>query len=161
MNDLATAYTQPFDRRYDRGNCTGIDRRQILNLSGVYQTPEFSNHLLRLLGSLRVSAIVSAQSGPWMTITSGTDNALNGTATGQRPNQVLANPYAAVQSATQWLNPAAFAPAATGTYGALGTNNVLGPGMLQIDMNLSRQFTIKGKNKSWNFEWNYSMFRTV
>ena len=90
---------------------------------------------------------MGAQSGPWMTITSGTDNALNGTATGQRPNQVLANPYAAVQSATQWLNPAAFSPAAPGTYGALGTNNVLGPGMLQIDMNLSRQFTIKEKQK--------------
>jgi hypothetical protein len=148
VNDLATAYTEPFNRRYDRGNCTGIDRRQILNISGVYQTPRFSSRMMRIVASdWRVAAIIGAQSGPWMTITSGTDNALNGTATGQRPNQILANPYAAVQSATQWLNPAAFAPAATGTYGALGTNNVLGPGMLQIDMNLSRQFTIKEKQR--------------
>ena len=87
-----------------------------MNISGVYQTPQFAGRALRLLASgWRLSTIVTLQSGQWMTATSGTDNALNGTPTGQRPNQVLSNPYPATQNAARWLNPAAFAPAAIGT----------------------------------------------
>jgi hypothetical protein len=148
VNDLGTAYTQPNNRRYDRGNCSGIDRRHIVNISGVYQTPQFAGRALRIAASgWRISTIVTMQSGQWMTVTSGTDNALNGVATGQRPNQVLSDPYAAHQSATQWLNPAAFVPAATGTYGFVGISNLLGPGELQIDASIARTFAIREKQK--------------
>ena len=51
------------------------------------------------------------------------DQALSGT-TGQRPNQVLADPYATNKNVSRWLNPAAFAMPALGTYGNTGSQNV-------------------------------------
>ena len=78
------------------------------------------------------------------TVTTGTDDALTGL-TGQRPNQILAAPYAPNQSVDHWLLPAtvAFARPAVGTYGNLGFNNLKGPGVFQFDMALSRTFVLK------------------
>jgi hypothetical protein len=41
-----------------------------------------------------------------------------------------------------WLNPAAFAAPAAGTYGNVALQSVRGPGMFQLDMALSRTFPI-------------------
>jgi hypothetical protein len=131
-------------RRASRGNCE-LDRRHNFNMSTVYETPQFSNGTLRALGTgWQVSGIVRILSGPYVTVSSGLDNALSGTAD-QRPNQVLDSPYAANKSIQQWLNPAAFAQPALGTYGSLGSRNILGPGSIQIDMGLTRTFRIREK----------------
>ena len=131
-------------RRANRGNCE-LDRRHNFNMSTVYETPQFSNGTLRALGTgWQVSGIVRILSGPYLTLASGLDNALSGTSD-QRPNQVLASPYAPNKSINLWLNPAAFTQPALGTYGTLGTRNVLGPGSIQIDMGLTRTFRIGEK----------------
>jgi hypothetical protein len=129
-------------RLLDRGNCE-LDRRQNFNLSTVYQTPQFSNRTVRALGTgWQVSGIVRLLSGPWLTVSSGLDNAL--TATGdQTPNQVLPSPYAANKSINGWLNPAAFVQPATGTYGNMGRQNILGPGNIGVDMGVTRTFQIR------------------
>ena len=46
-------WTNPDNRRFDRGNCTtaGTDRRHVFNLSGVAETPSFSNATVRALAS--------------------------------------------------------------------------------------------------------------
>ena len=81
--------------RANRGNCE-LDRRHNFNMSTVYETPQFANPAMRVLGTgWRVSGIVRILSGRYLTVSSGLDNAFSGT-TDQRPNQVLASPYAPI-----------------------------------------------------------------
>src|SRR5262249_24277239 len=55
-------YQDPKDRRKDRGNCE-IDQRHNFNLTGVVETPKFSNHILSLLGTgWRFSGLYRASS---------------------------------------------------------------------------------------------------
>jgi hypothetical protein len=146
-NDSGATYVNPTNRRYDRGNCAGIDHRSIVNVSAVYQTPKFAARGLALVASgWQLSAIVGAQSGTYLSVTSGVDTAFTGIGN-QRPNQVLADPYAANKGVNGWLNPAAFGPVPAGSYGNLGANNIQVPGNLQIDMSLSRIFSIRERNK--------------
>ena len=53
------------------------------------------------------------------------------------------NPYPSHQTVDRWIDASAFAPAPPGTYGNLGRNNMKGPGVFQLDMALSRNFTFK------------------
>ena len=148
ISDLITTelhsseYTNPNNRRFDRGNCSPIDLRQIFNLSVVAQTPRFSNRALRMAGSnWKVGAIVNIQSGQALTVTTGVDNALN-SLTGQRANLIASSPYCAVKSPTCWLNPAAFASPTNGTFGNMTIGEIRGPGTFTLDMSLSRLFKI-------------------
>jgi len=136
----------PGGRSKERGNCK-TDQRHVVNLSAVAQTPRFSSRTLRWIGSnWQISPIMKLRSGQFFTVTTGVDNALNG-GPNQRPNQVLANPYMPNKSIDGWLNPAAFAAPAPGTYGNLGAQNLRGPGVFQLDLALSRTFPI-GEGKS-------------
>jgi len=126
----------------DRGNCE-LDRRHNFNLSTVYQTPQFSNRMTKLLATgWQLSGVVSVLSGPWLTVLSSLDNALTGT-TDQFPNATGLSPYVANRSISQWLNPAAFTQPAVGTYGNANPQSVTGPGSVGIDMALARTFKIK------------------
>ncbi len=137
-------------RGADRGNCE-LDRRHNFNMSTVYETPQFASTALRVLGSgWQISGIVRIVSGPYLNIGTGLDNAFSGTlftgaanGTDQRPNQVLASPYLPNRGVSGWLNPAAFAQPATGTYGNLGSRNITGPGSIGINMGLTRTFAVR------------------
>jgi hypothetical protein len=136
----------PDDRRADRSNCRPFDQRHVFNLSAVFQTPAFSSRALRVVASnWQLSPIMKIKSGRYLTVTGGIDYALTGAAQAaeQRPNQVLASPYLPNKGVDGWLNPAAFAPPAPGTFGNLGGANILGPGMFQLDVALTRTFQIK------------------
>ncbi len=137
----------PGDRRYYRSNCLGSDLRQSFGLNAVLTTPKFSGKIARLLASdWQLAPILYIRSGTLFTVTSGVDSALSA-APGQTPNYNGASPYAAHQSVNQWLNPAAFVPAAPGAYGNLGYNNIKGPDMFQLNLAISRTFTIREKSK--------------
>jgi hypothetical protein len=130
----------------NRGNCGGleVDRRHNFNLSTVYATPRFSNSKMRLLGTgWQVSGIVKILSGDYFSIASGIDTSLQAISGDQRADLVLANPYSPNKSISQYLNPAAFAQPATGTYGNLGARNIKGPGFIGIDMGVTRKFQIR------------------
>src|SRR5262249_7349185 len=135
--------TYPGDRRAERGNCTVSDTRQVFSLSAVLQTPKFSSRGLQgIAGNWQLSAAMKMRTGTCYTVTGGVDYALNGSPnfTGERPNQVLPNPYAEHKTIDHWLNPAAFAAPTPGQNGNLGANNLLGPGMFQVDLAVSRTF---------------------
>jgi len=135
----------PERRRVNRGNCDS-DRRHNFNLSTVYSTPQFANATLRTLATgWKLGGILRVLSGSYLNVTSGLDQALTGVAGEQRPNQLLANPLNADKSGDLWINPAAFAQPALGTYGNLGSRNILGPGSIVINTNLTRTFQIREK----------------
>jgi hypothetical protein len=137
----------PANRNLDIGDC-GADRRQIFNTTFVASTPAFSNKTVRALASgLTFSTSFRANSGRPLTVYLGTDAAMNGFLYNnnslQRPNQVLANPYGNRSSNTNYLNAAAFAVPAPGTYGNVGQNSIVGPRYWDWSQAVSRQFRIR------------------
>ncbi len=140
-----STYVDPNNRNFDRGNCEG-DRRQIFNMTVVAQTPQFANATLhRLATGWRLSGIYRKSSGGWLTITSGQDRSLSGVS-GQRALQIMANPYGD-KSLKNYLNPAAFALPALGSYGNMGVNTIQGPGSWQFDVSLVRAFQLRETQK--------------
>jgi hypothetical protein len=150
----------PNNRRAEVGNCggNGSDRRQVFNLTGVFPTPQFQGAMLRKLATgWQLGGILRASTGDFLNVVSGQDRALNGflgmaasantPAGGQRATQILTNPYGDRSSVSHYLNPAAFAQPALGTYGNMGPYSVEGPGYWQIDMALSRTFQIREGQK--------------
>ena len=100
---------------------------------------------MRMLGSSwKLSGIFRIVSGSYQTIALGVDQALTGQSD-QRPNQILPSAYAPDKSINLWLNPAAFAVPAVGTYGTLGPTTVSGPGSIRIDTAVTRTFHVREK----------------
>jgi hypothetical protein len=134
-------------RRANRANCEP-DRRHNFNFSTVYDTPNFSNRAVDVLaGGWSISGIVRILSGPYISITSGIDNALTAT-DDQSPLQVLADPYMPNRNMDQWFNPKAFVQPGLGQYGNTPVHsttggNFLAPGSVRIDMGLTRKFAVR------------------
>jgi hypothetical protein len=149
----ASAAAIPGNRQAYHGNCGTSDQRHLFNLSLVASTPTFSNRKLRLAATgWQISTILRLQSAREFTVTSGLDAALSAQP-GQTPNlNPAVNPYIDNRNAcvsapcVSWLAPAsagAFLPAASGTYGNLGYNNLKGPGVTTLDMNITRSFRLR------------------
>src|SRR5436309_2916567 len=148
-------YLDRNNRRFDRGNCSS-DRRQILNMTAVADSPQFSNKTLRLVGTgWRLSGIYRWSTGAYLTATSGLDRALNGDIGPQRPNQVLQNPFG---SGLNYINPKAFAQPDPGTFGNIGTFNLIGPDFWQFDLALSRVFRVR---ENQNLEFRAEGFNVI
>ena len=137
------SYMVPGNRGLDRAGC-GSDLRHSFNGSSVWATPTISSNpvLKALLSDWQVSGIVRLSTGSYLTPVTGVDGALTGQQD-QRPNQVLANVFQANKNNDVWVNPAAYAAPAAGTYGNAGRLSVLGPGIIRIDMGLTRTFQVR------------------
>jgi hypothetical protein len=160
----------PNNRRYDRGNCqtqtgTGInqslDRRHIVNIAGVLEAPKLRGNVFKLIASeWKLSSSYRYLSGAFLTVTTGVDYALNGSAV-ERPNLLLPNPLATNPAATcgttapcqAWLNRDAFSTSVPfGTFGNLGRSSVPGPNTWEIDTAVSRIFPVREK-QSVEIRW--------
>lgn len=139
-------YSNPDDRDFDRGNCNA-DRRHVVNLTAVAETPEFANPTLRAIATgWRLSGIYRLSSGSPLSIIAGGDPALSGVAFRggriQRANQILDDVFdnRNADPGTNYLNAAAFAKPAAGTLGNSGRNSIQGPGTWGLDVALTRVF---------------------
>lgn len=120
--------------------------KHIASISGTYELPRLANHnvLLReAVGGWNLVGQFKAHSGQPVNIVTGADNALTGTPK-QRPN-VIGNPLFSgdrtlTQQLAQWFNPAMFTLPGAGTYGNLGRNAVLGPGMQSTNVAVLKNF---------------------
>jgi outer membrane receptor protein involved in Fe transport len=145
-------YTIPGNRAADYGHCPNSPDHNV-NLSAVYQIPAAGSSAVAraLTGDWQVSGILSAATGSYLTVTTGVDNALTGQPN-QRANQILDDPFMPNQSFSQWLNPAAFQAPAPGTYGTMPIDAFRGPGRWNVDMSLTRSFSLASEQLQLRLE---------
>jgi hypothetical protein len=136
--------------RCERSN-SDDDVRHTLNSSLVYQLPfgsgrRFLNRggvLNGFLGGWEVSNLLGARSGLPInvTISRTAGSLLDGNNTSQRPDRVPGvSIYPQHRTPQNWLNLAAFAAPASGTWGNTPKNVASGPNVWQDDMALSKNF---------------------
>jgi hypothetical protein len=107
-------------------------------------------------GGWNLTGIATLQSGNTFTVGSGVDNSRTGV--GQDRADVVGDPYFSGDRSrndviAQYLNKAAFAPNALGTFGAQGRNRFRGPGFANYDFGLHKNFRISERvNTQFRFE---------
>jgi hypothetical protein len=100
-----------------------------------------------VLSNWQLAPLFHAASGQPLTPLTGKDQSLTGL-NNDRPVQVLSsytptNHSCAGAPCYQFLNPAAFVPAALGTFGNVGWDALRGPGNVGFDFAVSRRFKIR------------------
>jgi hypothetical protein len=157
IGDLGGPLTQnPNDRNAERGNC-GFDIRNALNISAVLESPRLNGRWAdRLVGSWKLAPILVARSGTWFTPLTGLDNSLTGIGL-DRPN-VVGNPYVRNLSTLQWITANGFEPNPLGTFGNAGSDSLLGPKSVNVDVALSRIFNIR---ETQQFELRFEAFNVA
>ena len=136
--NVSAGYNIPANPGFDDGNCAA-DRLHNFSLTASVQSPRLDNPAMRAAFSdWRLVGGFRKTTGPWLTITTGTDIALNGQAGTQRANQLLDDPYADMSinpanGGMRFLNPAAFAQPAAGTLGTSARNSIRGMGTRSLD----------------------------
>jgi hypothetical protein len=127
----------------DYGN-SDFDTRHNFTALLNYDLPSAS-HFKPLLGGWQLSSLLSFHTGQPFNVTTSTDT--TGTDEGvQRPN-LVGKPHAGLSHAfsktgVQWVNPAAFAQPAPGTYGNLPRNYLYGPGFADVDFSVIKNTKI-------------------
>jgi hypothetical protein len=160
FSQFTAGYLDPNNPGFDRGNCSQ-NRTHIGNLSLGAQSPHYDNALGLVVSDWRISGILNARSGSWLTVTTGRD--INGSGIGaQRVNQVKDDPYGD-KSLTNYLSAAACAYPDPGTLGNHKNYSITGPGFWTVDMALTRlvnvsaqqslEFRVEVFNLFNNFNW--------
>jgi hypothetical protein len=143
-------------RACDRSS-TNIDVRQYFTTNAVYELPfgkgkPFVQNGIgaAVFGGWELAGIATARTGLPINITISRKASalLDGNTSGQRPNYVAGQDiYAADQTISNWFNPAAFSTPAKYAWGNLGRYDGVGPGAVEFDTSLQRQFRLSEKAK--------------
>ncbi len=96
----------------------------------------------RILGGWQVSGIGQVQTGRPFTVTLASSNTSGSFNSQDRPNLVAGqNPNAGPKTVAQWFNTAAFTKSIPNyTFGDAGRNPIIGPGYVNVDVAVQRQF---------------------
>ncbi len=135
----------PTNFRRERG-LSGFDLRHRFVFSPVYELPfgngrKFLNrnrYANWVVSGWQASGIVTVQTGRPFTALVSTDNA-NVLGTVDRPN-IVGDGNAGPKTVQQWINVSAFQLAPYGTFGNAGRNNLIGPGLTNVDFSIARNF---------------------
>jgi hypothetical protein len=136
--------SNPFDLRADRG-LGNFDVRNVAVINATYALP-FGK---RKFGGWTVNSIVTLQGGFPFTPQLSYNPSNNGDT--RNPVRPFVNPFftgpVILGSPNQWFNPAAFAapPNASGFYGNLGRDTLIGPGLATWDFSLLKDTRIREK----------------
>lgn len=131
----------------------GFDRPHNLRISSVYELPFGRNKsmlksglLSKLAGGWQINGIFSAYSGsPFTVSTSGAS--LNAPGNSQVADLVATEvkTIGGTGPGQSWFDPNAFAPVTTARFGTAGLNILRGPGFVNLDMGVFRNFAIREK----------------
>ena len=143
----ANRYQNPDDLGADYG-LADFHRSQVLSASWVWELPRWESGGFvgkHILGGWQLSGLVRAAAGNPLTVLAGRDNSL--TAVGNdRPN-VLYDPTLPTDRPRSaliagYFDTKAFQANAAGTYGNLGRNTIIGPGLFTTDASLAKYFPV-------------------
>ena len=146
-----------FDWRAERG-LSDFDATHRLVISYIYELPfgrgkKFMNRSNRIVGGIlggwQLNGITTAQSGtPFTPVLSNGSAAINSGPGGSVRPDLVGNPVlASGQSVNRWFNVSAFATSgqdgtAPYTFGNAGRNILIGPGSVNFDFSLFKNFTV-------------------
>ena len=154
IDTLSDDPTSPNNVGFVNSNNVALDRAvssfntpHVFSLSWVYRLPDlkWGGWVGRqLIGGWQLNAILTAQSGQPVNITSGSDTNFDGN-TNDRPDLVgvpaVSQNRSRAQSIGEFFNTEAFAPA-TGLYGSTGRNILYGPNTVNWDAAAFKEFRI-------------------
>src|SRR5258707_9610760 len=149
LTSFTSATTDPFNFAIDQGD-SDLDRRHMFVSNAVYALPTFKNRgslVSNILGNWQLNGIVTLLSGAPLDVTTGIPPGYFGLASnapgGFRPNLVPGAPiYLQGADKTVFLNPAAFALPAPGTFGNLKRGFVRQPGLKNIDFLVAKNWKV-------------------
>jgi hypothetical protein len=126
---------------------SAVDARHVFTSYFAYDLPFGHDH--PLFGGWQWTGIATARTGMPINVTvtrKATDMPDGNTLSSQRPDLVPGVPmYLDYATTGKWLNPAAFAVPAPGTWGNLPRNAVLAPGLFQVDTALTKRVRLSGR----------------
>jgi len=152
LTSFTSGTTDPFNFDLDKGD-SDLDRRHMLVSNAVYVLPTFKSRgslISHVFGDWQLNGIVTVLSGIPLDINAGVPSLYFGLAAnapaGFRPNLVPGQPiYLHGPDKTKYLNPAAFALPAPGTFGNLRRGTVRQPGLTNVDFSLVKNWKLKEK----------------
>ncbi|HVN06773.1 MAG TPA: carboxypeptidase regulatory-like domain-containing protein [Bryobacteraceae bacterium] len=136
--------SDPYNRHYDFGP-TGLDRRQVLTLSYIYDLPIFRDDKgLKgsLLGGWELAGITLAETGLPLTPTLSLpyDNLGLGGGTTDRPN--IVGPLNYPKTRLEWFDTADFAAPAALAFGDAQEGAIRGPSRLNFNLSMYKFFSM-------------------
>jgi hypothetical protein len=145
----ASTYENPFLRDpIDKGLCY-FNAKSNFRANGVYTIPLRGNQLVE---GWQVSGIVTQMTGLPFSIYSGVDDTGYNAAGSPRPNYV-AGCQVQTGFVTEWYNPACFTLQAPGTLGNVGRDTIIGPGLAQLDLSLSKDTRIRKISENFHIQF--------
>ncbi len=140
----SASYSNAYNRRADYGP-SGNDIEDRMTVSGIYQLPFgkgrrwlTDNPLRFVAGGWSVAGIGNLQSGPPITVNTQTNNT-NAFSAGPQRADVIGDP-SGPRTVAEWFNISAFAQPAALHFGNAGVGIVRGPGLINFDFSLLRDF---------------------
>ena len=146
----------------EKGLACNIKHRFAMSL--VYSIPGYgdSRFARALSHNWILSSVYQIQSGFPLTISVFGDTANAGTVLGENPIRANATGQPVfgpgTHTADHWFNPAAFAAPPAFTFGNVGRNTVVGPGMQTLDLALARDF---GLTERMKFQFRAEFFNAL
>lgn len=140
-------YQQPNRADLEYG-LSELHRGQIFTASWVWELPRLSgsNAIVRqVIGGWQLTGLVNLRSGAPFTVITGVDNSL--TAAGQdRPNQIKEAKLPTSRSrgdlVAQYFDKSAFVANPLRTFGNVGPNSLIGPGLNNVDFGAHKYFRL-------------------